>query len=97
MTAMLGCDGCGAIASDRGDDPTRDWFALSVGPAVGGTVGPLPTIDFAAVAVDLGAVGEDDDSVLELDPVEPDRHFCSIECLRAWATRAAEAQPEATP
>lgn len=95
MTAMLGCDGCGTIASDRGDDPTRDWFALSVGPAVGGTIGPLPTIDFATIAVDLGE--SDEPEVLELGPVEPDRHFCSIECLGVWATRAAEPQPEATP
>jgi len=91
MTAMLGCDGCGTIASDRGDDPTREWFALSVGPAVGGVVGPLPTIDFAAVTMDLGAIGEDDDSVLELDPVEPDRHFCSVGCIAVWAARAVDA------
>ena len=88
MTAMLGCDGCGTIASDRGDDPTRDWFALSIGPAIGAT-GLLPTIDFAAATIDLGA--DDEPTDLEVDAVEPDRHFCSVGCLAVWAARAVDA------
>ena len=82
MTAMLGCDGCGAIASDRGDDPTREWLALSVGPTIG--AGLLPMIDFSAVA-DYGDEDEDD---VEAEPAEPDRHFCSLGCLRTWVEHA---------
>jgi hypothetical protein len=83
---MLGCDGCGAIVQDRGADEARQWFALTVGPAIeGGTI--LPSITFGALDDELP-----DDEPLELEPIEPTRHFCGLDCLGAWVARAQEAQ-----
>lgn len=84
MTALLACDGCGSIVSDRpdDDDPTATWWCLSASPAIG--MGLLPTISFNEELVEM----DDDDAPPEdPPPVEPDRHFCSIDCVGKWTTR----------
>lgn len=88
MTAMLGCDGCGTIVQDRGADEARTWLALTVGPSIG-EVGLLPSVEFGTMIEP--ALDELDPEPLDLEPIEPTRHFCSLRCLGAWASRAEEA------
>lgn len=80
MTALLACDGCGTIVSDRpDDDPTSRWWVLSMGPVIGGGL-VLPEITF-----DVDDLDADEEEDLPLP--EPPRHFCGTPCLLAWATR----------
>lgn len=84
MTALLSCDGCGTIVSDRAedDDPTASWWCLSFAPVIGAG-GLLPIISMDVDEAIFGGEPED----LEVVPIEPDRHFCSVPCLGAWVTR----------
>lgn len=79
MTALLSCDGCGQIVSERPDDPdpTAKWWSLSLAPSIGGAM-LLPEISFEV------AEEYDDGEVVAL---VPDRHFCALDCLRAWVLR----------
>lgn len=89
MTAVLMCDGCGRIASS-GDpedaDPTRSWWCLYEGPVPGGGQG----LTLPIFTQDAEPDGED-----EPDD-EPERHFCSRGCLRAWVD-AQSAKPDEGP
>lgn len=86
MTAMLSCDGCGEIVSDRPDDedPTARWWALTAAPPVGG-MGLLPMISMTT------EYSDEPTEPVDIPPVEPDRHFCSVPCLVAWAGRRSAA------
>lgn len=90
VTAMIGCDGCGAIVQDRGEDEAATWLALTFGPTIGDT-GLLPTIDFSTTVIELGDEPQPEPEPIDLKPVEPVRHFCTIACLRTWAERAEAA------
>lgn len=88
---MLGCDGCGAIVSDRAGelDAAAAWWVLTPGPTIGG--GLLPVLAGLSMSLDV-----DEDHPLagepveldELPPIDPPRHFCSLTCLSEWARRA---------
>lgn len=89
MTAMLGCDGCGAIVSERvdDDDPTRRWLCVTEGPTIGGGMAGLA---IALAPIDEAAIG-DPIPPAELDCPAPARHFCNVACLASWALREVEA------
>lgn len=95
MTALLSCDGCGTIVSDRpeDEDPTGTWWSLSASPVIGGglfralpSITSVTQITFGEGAEDLD-VEEPEPEEDPLPPPDPDRHFCSIECIGAWVAR----------
>ncbi len=86
MTAMLGCDGCGAIVSERvdDDDPTRRWLCLTEGPTIGGAL-------LGIALPDLTRFEDEPPEPVDLETPAPPRHFCTVACLATWALREVEA------